>query len=260
MDFLKTDLIQLGQMIRMRAYNLMMATRYNNPDLKKANLDLEELKECLLEWESRSFPDGTDKQWAYSVIDIFEKWKDHPIPIKKSLTVTRELPDLGSVMNLIQTRRSIRLWQKKNVDKDIIRTILEAGIYAPTAFNRMPWRFFVTEDPEYDKEPDLTNDSMVKNAPVKIYVGTDERLFFEQYSGPLDSALAMQNMMLASHAAGLGTCLVYQGEFSDKQMLKEKYKIPDHINIYCVILLGYPAEQPDTPVRMSIDEITEFIK
>ena len=259
MDFSNVDLIQLGQMIRMKAYNLMMAMRYINPDMDKSNQELKELIECLNEWESRDFPDGADKHWANDVIGIYENWKNNPIQVKKSLIVACELPDVNSVMNLIKTRRSVRLWQKKKVPGDIIRMILEAGIYAPTAFNRMPWRFFVAEDPDYDAEPDLTNDSMVKNAPVKIYVGADERLFFEKYSGPLDSALAMQNMMLVAHAAGLGSCLVYQGEFSDTKMLKEKYRIPEHVNIYCVILLGYPAEQPDTPVRMSIDEITEFV-
>jgi len=247
-------------MIRMRAYNLQMATRYLTPDFTKAETDLDELKECLAEWDFRKLPDGPDKQWANQVIEFFEKWKKDPKPVSKVPEASTSLPDLTSVMELIKTRRSIRLWQKKKVDRNLLRTILEAGIFAPTAFNRMPWRFFVAEDPDFDEAPDLTNDSMVRNAPVKIYVGADERLFFEKFSGPLDSALAMQNMMLAAHAAGLGTCLVYQGEFADMKILAEKYKVPNHINIYCVILLGYPAEEPDIPVRMSIDEITEFIQ
>ena len=121
-----------------------------------------------------------------------------------------------------------------------------------------PWRFFVAEDPDYEKMPDRTNDSMMKNAPVKIFVGVDERLFFEKYSGPLDAGLAMQNMGLTAHAAGLGSCLVYQGEFSDRETLASKYGIPEHINVYCVMLMGYPAEQPDTPARMNVEEITDF--
>jgi nitroreductase len=110
------------------------------------------------------------------------------------------------------------------------------------------------------KEADASNQGMFDSAPVCIYVGVDDRLFFEKYSGPLDAACAMQNMLLVAHYRGLGGCLVYQGEFANRKELEEKYRVPEYCTIYCAVLLGYPDESPDTPARMPVEEITTYVE
>jgi nitroreductase len=142
----------------------------------------------------------------------------------------------------------------------MIKQILEAGTYAPSAFNRLPWRFFVVETPVSALgEEDASNAGMFASAPIRIYVAVDERIFFEKYSGPMDAAFAMQNMLLLAHKLGLGCCLVYQGEFADTRELESQYGIPDYCKVYCAILLGYPDEDPEPPARMPVEEITTFI-
>jgi nitroreductase len=106
---------------------------------------------------------------------------------------------------------------------------------------------------------DASNASMFEKAPVRIFVAIDERLFFEKYSGALDTGFALQNLILMAHSLGLGTCLIYQGEFVDPVMMEKYYHIPAHMKVYCAVTLGYPDEEPETPARMNVEEVTEFL-
>jgi len=254
------DPLQLGQLIRFNAHMLQIATRTKNPDLEKKKKEAEELERYLGQWDNAGFQETPYIIWARNSLDTFKKWLKDP-----QFSVAR-LPERGSInpdqdlRSVIRGRRSIRFWQKKKVPHNLINEILEAGIYAPSAFNRLPWRFFVAETALKDlQEGDASNPGMFQQAPVRIFVAVDERLFFEKYSGALDAGLAMQNMLLTAHALGLGTCLIYQGEFVDKKILEEYYQIPSCCIVYCAILLGYPDENPAPPARMRVEEITRFL-
>ena len=72
-------------------------------------------------------------------------------------------------------------------------------------------------------------------------------------------SFALQNLILAAHALGLGTCLIYQGEFVDPELMEKYYNIPTYMKVYCAVTLGYPDENPETPARMEVDEVTEFL-
>jgi nitroreductase len=254
------DQLQLGQLIRFNAHMLDIATRTRNPDIEKKNQEAANLEKYLDFWRKNDFPESSYISWAEKKLQSYKKWHSAR---KLMVNPFREQSLSGTekdLQQIIRERRSIRFWKKKAVSGEMIRQILEAGIYAPSAFNRLPWRFFVAETPlEELKEGDASNPGMFIQAPVRIFVAVDERLFFEKYSGALDAGLAMQNMLLTAHTLGLGTCLIYQGEFVDKSKLERYYKIPSYCTVYCAILLGYPDEQPEVPERMPLDEICVFL-
>ncbi len=256
----KIDLLQLGQMIRFNAHMLDIATRTSHPDLEKKKQESWELQKYLEQWRESQFPETPYIRWAEEKLKRFNNWLDKPqLRVDRPPKDLQEVPE-SDLHTLIRKRRSVRFWKKKKVSRDLIHEILEAGIYAPSAFNRLPWRFFVAETDLDDlKEGDASNPGMFQQAPARIFVTVDERLFFEKYSGALDAGLAMQNMLLTAHALGLGTCLIYQGEFVDKQKLEEYYQIPPYCTVYCVVLMGYPDEIPETPARMTVDEITTWL-
>ena len=52
------------------------------------------------------------------------------------------------ILNLLKSRRSIRVYQDKPVPQDLLLQILEAGRWAPTGANLQPWHFIVVTDPE----------------------------------------------------------------------------------------------------------------
>lgn len=257
--FSTADRSQLGQLIRFKAHQLDIATRTINIDSGARQADLRELKLLLKEWVKRGYPVGPDVQWAGQRIENFlEVKKDDTKAVYIRPAVSSPVDE--DLFSTIKNRRSIRYWKKKAVPRKVLKKIIEAATYAPTAFNRMEWRFYVAETPP-DKmvRGDASNVSMFDKAPVRIFVAIDERLFFEKYSGALDTGFALQNLILMAHALGLGTCLMYQGEFVEPEFLRKSYNIPTFMKVYCAVTLGYPDEAPEAPARMKVDEVTEFL-
>ena len=256
----KIDPYQLGQLIRFNAHMLDIATRTKNPDVVKKNTEAEDLRHYLALWKEYNYPVTAWFLWAEKKHRIYNEWlSDRKMRVSRLQDKPLDLSD-HELQRIIRERRSIRFWKKKSVPKEMIMKILEAGTYAPSAFNRLPWRFFIAETPVMEMQKgDASNPGMFVQAPVRIFVAVDERLFFEKYSGALDAGLAMQNMLLTAHALGLGSCLIYQGEFIDKQKLAEFYGIPDYCTVYCAILLGFPDEKPELPERMDVEEISVFL-
>ena len=125
----------------------------------------------------------------------------------------------------------------------------------------MPWHFFVVEnDLNNIVEGNGTNKSMSEKAPVIIYLGIDERLYPEVYAPALDAGIALQNIVLASHALGLGSCLMYQAESVDQNKLREKLGAPNYYRIYCAVLMGYPDENPTAPGAITLGDVSTFTR
>ena len=78
----------------------------------------------------------------------------------------------------------------------------------------------------------------------------------------VDVSIAMQQMVLAATAEGLGTCWV--GDFDDR-VVPDLLKIPESYNIVCLLAMGYPREKLDiagllmrTRNRKKLEEIVSF--
>jgi nitroreductase len=253
------DKHQLAQLIRFKAHMLDITIKTVNVDVEAKKTVLAELNNYLQEWKQKGYDEGADYNWAKERIDNFKSW----LAVKNQTIHKKPLvPDDNdsNLAEIIKNRRSIRFWKKKQVSREILHQIIEAATYAPTAFNRMEWKFYVAETPLDNMiEGDASNSSMFEKAPVRIFVAVDETLFFEKYSGALDTGFALQNMILMAHSLGLGSCLIYQGEFVDPEFLEKHYSIPVHMKVYCAVTLGYPDETPDVPARMKVEEVTKFL-
>jgi len=256
----KIDRIQLSQLIRFKGHMLDVAAKTINIDVKARKSDLEDLETHLGEWKQRNYPEGPEITWARERIQNYLRVKKND-PTSVSIPPMKEGAKIEQdLISIIKNRRSVRYWKKKAVPREIITKIIEAATYAPTAFNRMEWRFYVAETPlENMVKGDASNASMFEKAPVRIFVAVDERMFFEKYSGALDTGFALQNLILVAHSLGLSSCLIYQGEFVDPALLEKHYNIPSYMKVYCAVTLGYPDENPETPARMKVEEVTEFL-
>jgi nitroreductase len=181
---------------------------------------------------------------------------------------------MNSVTEAIKTRRSVRSYQSKPVPREIVDAIIEAGNEAPSAMNSQPWRFVVVENAEVKKKLlraalpnarkilDLVKESdpvrheaimkrlselpdpVYYSAPVIIFVIGSGR--YAQHSCPL----ACENMMLAAHSMGLGSCWVGFGSMvTDDQEVKLILELKDDEMIFGPILLGYPEGYPERPPK-----------
>jgi nitroreductase len=162
------------------------------------------------------------------------------------------------ILNLLKSRRSIRVYQDKPVPQDLLRQILEAGRWAPTGANLQPWHFVVVTDQETRRKIGevarflFIKSSHVEKAPVILILGFDTR---KGKYGRYDVTLAGGNMLTMATHLGLGTCWI--GAF-DEPTVKEILEIPKNIEVIALITLGYPKEDAEVPPRIELEKIVHW--
>ena len=154
------------------------------------------------------------------------------------------------------TRRSIRRYTDEPVSEEMIRTLLKAGMYAPSANNRQPWHFVVIRDPAL-REQIITihaHAKMLRQAPLAIAVCADTTRS-ERYWA-LDCAAATQNILLAAHALGLGAVwLAVYPNPTRVPALSKLLHLPEHVTPVSMVAVGHPAEQKGPVERFRAEAI-----
>ena len=181
---------------------------------------------------------------------------------------------MNAVIEAINKRRSVRSYQSRPVPRDIVNSVIDAGNEAPSAMNSQPWRFVVVEDGEAKKKllrAALPNArkilETVKEADPERYKAITKRLSEMPdpvyYSAPVvvfvigsgrhaqhSCPLACENMMLAAHSMGLGSCWVGFGSMvTDDEEVRRILDIKEDEMIFGPILLGYPEGYPERPAK-----------
>lgn len=187
------------------------------------------------------------------------------------------------LFSAIETRTSCRRFLADPVDRPVIEAILSAGIRAPSPLNAQPWRFIVISDPVVKQaihgEAERCRawaieksgwkwlhkyriDFLVQAPVLVAVVGDPTRSGMDtfQEEGPvgylLACAAAIQNMLLAAHAKGLGSLFF---TFFDKNGLRRILDIPDGQTPVALVCLGKPeTDQPPAP-RQALADKTVYL-
>lgn len=162
------------------------------------------------------------------------------------------------VIEAILTRRSIRKYSREKVTDNQIEIILKAAMYAPSAMNQQPWHFIVIDDREklnliMEVHP---YSKMLKEAGLAILVCGDERLQLSKGYWVVDCGAATQNLLLAAHGIGLGAVwLGVHPREERKSGIRKIFHLPDHVQPFSLISIGYPAEEKLFPQRFKPERI-----
>jgi len=194
-----------------------------------------------------------------------------------------------NVLNIFKNRRSIREYSSKEVPNEVLYRILEASRWAPSAHNAQPWRFIVVrhsgvkrklaevmasqwnKDMNKNGVPEENRESLIKtsierftNAPIIIVACMtmedmnkylDERRQKIEYLMAVQSvAAAIENMLLAAHAEGLGSCWFCAPLFC-QDAVREVLKIPRYVETQALITIGYSINKPNPPLRKPLEKI-----
>ena len=173
------------------------------------------------------------------------------------------LPKLEqSVFETILARRSVRSYKSEPVATDVLKAILEAAIWAPTAMHKEPWGFVIIQNKELlqtlsDRAKPLVIEELKRNdMNADIWAHADSNLFYD--AGTLiiicgrtnshlpaeDCWMAAENMMLAATAMNCGTCVIASALpailLPD---IKSTLGIPEDYTPVAPIIVGYPRAE-----------------
>ena len=158
-------------------------------------------------------------------------------------------------------RRSIRIFESKEIERDKLNQILEAANLAPSAGNLQSYEIILIRD--WRKKKKIAeasyNQNFIAQAPIvlifcanflrSIRYGERGKLYAIQ-----DATIACAHAHLATTAVGLGSCWV--GAFNEHE-IKEIINAPEHIKPIAILPIGYGAQKPYKTLRRRLDEIVK---
>lgn len=166
------------------------------------------------------------------------------------------------VLEAIRMRRSIRRYSDLPVEWDRVATVIDAAHVAPSSGNLQSWRFIVVENAGKRKAlaEACLKQYWMEEAPVHIVVMMMMKKIREFYGkraefyAVQEAAMAAQNMMLAAHALGLGSCFV---SAFDESRVSSIFNAPEGEGVrpFGIVTLGYPAEQPGEPLKYRLENV-----
>lgn len=190
---------------------------------------------------------------------------------------------------LLRSRQSIRRFTKQAVERDVIERILISATRAPSAHNRQPWRFVVLTDHDEkfavaeamgtrlreercadgDPAPMVEADversrSRITEAPrvIVVFMTMEEmdrypdakRRDAEWTMAVQGTAMAMQNLLLAAHAEGLGACMMCAPLFCP-DVIKTVLGTPEAWVPQALITVGRPSAVQDSKPRKPLSDV-----
>ncbi|UCE96766.1 MAG: nitroreductase family protein [Candidatus Bathyarchaeota archaeon] len=170
------------------------------------------------------------------------------------------------VFDAIKNRRSIRTFERKQVSEEQVERLIEAARHAPSAGNLQPWDFVIVRDPQRKRQLSAASldQAFINEASVVIAVCADETRSGRRYGGRgihlyciQDTAAAIENLLLAAHAMGLGACWV--GAFQE-ELVRKILNTPPDVRPLAIIPIGYTSEKPPQRRRRPLKEIIHLEK
>lgn len=162
----------------------------------------------------------------------------------------------NAVIQALKTRRSFRAYKPEQITDEELKTVLEAGTWAPTGMGRQdPW-IVAVQDPRLREKISRMNAEVwgkdmdpFYGAPTFVLVFASDPKVWPN-SVP-DGTLVLGNMMLAAHAIGLGSCWINRERemFSTEEgkALMQELGLPVGLIGVGALALGYPAVPPREP-------------
>jgi len=155
-------------------------------------------------------------------------------------------------LEFILDRRSIRKFTGQKIEEHLITKLLTAAMYAPSAVNRQPWHFVVIDQrPLMEKVMEVhPHAGMLQTASHAIVVCGDELQQHDDGYWVVDCGAATENLLLAAHTLGLAGCWVgLHPREGRKRDIAALLNLPQHVQPFALVALGYPREQKPRPDR-----------
>lgn len=163
---------------------------------------------------------------------------------------------MDDIFEIIKTRRSIRAFKPDEVDEALLDKVLEAGTFAPTGRGlQSPVIVAVKDQKTRDYFSSLNAKVLGSDADpyygapiILVVLAEGERNTFIE-----DGSCVLENMMLAAHALGLGSCWIHREreifDSAEGKALLKKWGLSDSLRGVGSLALGYPDQTPTAKER-----------
>jgi nitroreductase len=153
-------------------------------------------------------------------------------------------------LEVLKTRRSVRAYSNRPVPREVLEDIIDCARLAASAINIQPWEFvMVTGAAMRRKLAELTDHGkFIADAPACVVVMCRDAKYYLE-----DGSAATQNILLAAHAHGVGSCWVAGDKKPYAPEICKTVGAPDGFRLISLVALGYPAEQPQKSKRPLAD-------
>lgn len=154
----------------------------------------------------------------------------------------------------LKTRRSTRSYRTDPVPREVIEDIIDCGRLAATGNNMQPWRFVVVTDAAKRAEIARIAEygKFIKDAPVCVAVFCENVKFYLE-----DGSTAMENILLAAHAHGLGSCWVCADKKPYAPLLAKLLGAPDNFNLVALAAIGWAEKTANAP-KKPLSEVLDW--
>ena len=158
---------------------------------------------------------------------------------------------------VVKNRKSVREYSEKEVKKELLEKIIDAGRVAATARNVQPWEFIITSNKEILKKicSMCPNGPFIKDAPYLIAVFSKDTKYYIE-----DCSAATQNILLAIEALGLGGCWVAGDKKDYVEDIKKIFNVPEGYRLVSMISVGYPKKSQGPKAKKPVKEVLHWEK
>lgn len=168
-------------------------------------------------------------------------------------------PKAKIMMDAIKQRRSVRQFKKGTIPTEVLRSILEAGRWAPSGLNNQPWRFMILKENKKDALAQFTHyGRIVRTCDKLILVFLDKEKSYHYQKDIMALGACIQNMLLYIHQQKLGAC--WLGEILNrKNHIGRQLRLPETKELFGCIALGIPARVPTSRRRRPLQTLIDTV-
>ena len=161
------------------------------------------------------------------------------------------------VFEAIAKRKSVRKYKTTPIGKETIEKIISAGSQAPSGNNVQPVEYVVVTDEKTRKKiADICDyGRFIAFAPVCILVFSKETKYYLE-----DGCAAIENMLLAATALGLGTCWVAGDKKHYSRIFGNIFSVPNHYKLIALLAVGYGDDTLPRKKKRSLEEVLHWEK
>jgi len=158
----------------------------------------------------------------------------------------------------IHTRRSVRAFTDEPVTDEDLDAIIRAAAAAPSAGNAQMWAFVAVREEKRIKAVQALSPGIIGKPAAVIVMCLDQGRRASIAEGAVDImpyfdiGAALQNISLAAHDLGLGSCAI--GSFHPAG-LAGLLNLPDSMQPVLLVTLGTPRKVPRVPRKLPLEEI-----